>query len=58
MIDYDDVDADFGADAKVDSQPGFLDPAWSSLVAAYRQLTKVAACWITISIIHYHFNEP
>ena len=45
MIDCDDVDADFGADAKVDSQPGFLNPAWSSLVAAYRQLTKVGAWW-------------
>ena len=43
MIDSDDVDADVGAGAKVDSQPGFLNPAWSSLVAAYRQLTKVGA---------------
>ena len=43
MIDSGDVDADVGAGAKVDSQPGFLNPAWSSLVAAYRQLTKVRA---------------
>lgn len=28
------------SEIEVDSQPGFLNPAWSSLVAAYRQLTK------------------
>jgi len=28
------------AELEVDSQPGFLQPPWSSLVAAYRQLSK------------------
>jgi len=28
------------SEIEVDSQPGFLHPSWSSLVAAYRQLTK------------------
>ena len=51
--DADDADKEVDADDKVDSQPGFLQPPWSSLVAAYRQLSKVK--WTNLSsIINYH----
>ena len=41
LADADADDTNTDADVKVDSQPGFLHPPWSSLVAAYRQLSKV-----------------
>ena len=43
MVMLKNADADVKADAygQVDSQPGFLHPPWSSLVAGYSQLTKV-----------------